>query len=81
MQDSILGGNNTVQGLGSGTYAHPQGELPQPFLFVAVLTTMTSSRRWAADLESLIIFSLIYSGFEHFFWDSWGGNGQGYLQL
>lgn len=46
-QTAILGGQNaTLRGLGSVPHqARNRSELAQPFLFVAVLTTMTSSRR------------------------------------
>ena len=52
LQNTILGQNATaVQGLGSVRSGRPREELPQPFLFVAVLTTMTSSRRCALCLN------------------------------
>ena len=44
-QNAILGANSTLRGLGSVSHPRNRSELPQPFLFVAVLTTMTSSRR------------------------------------
>ena len=44
-QAAILGQNTTLRGLGSMSHPRNRSELPQPFLFAAVLTTMTSSRR------------------------------------